>query len=72
MGDFFQSGKVRLTDLEVDGNRVRFQVVHRTGVSMKVTLTLVDGQLRGEAMPVGVDEDRCDIELDRVPLEDAF
>jgi hypothetical protein len=66
VGDFAEQGYKRVEKLRVDGEQLRFEVLHRTGVQMDVTLKLDDGSLAGEGVPVDSDEDRCDIILKRV------
>jgi len=65
-GRFPDSGWAELEKLQVTGGRLTFEVPHRTGVRMAVTLRPANAQLVGEGIPIDSDEDECDIELDRV------
>ena len=66
-GGFVLSGRSKLENLRIEGKekRIQFEILHRTGERMNVTLQLQDGQLRGEGIPTSPDGDRCDITLDR-------
>jgi hypothetical protein len=64
--DRFTGGdETRLEDIHVAGDRLEFKVRHRTGVQMRVTLGLAGNKLKGEAIPIRSDEDRCRITLER-------
>jgi len=65
-GNFVNSGYCRLKNVEVDGNRITFEVRHRfRNMRMGITLELKDGTLQGEGVPIDVDDDHCDITLRR-------
>jgi hypothetical protein len=55
-----------IEELNVEDQRIRFEVRHRTGVTMEVTLRREGERLRGESVPIDADEDRCDLSLQRV------
>jgi hypothetical protein len=63
--DFVDIDEARLDDVYVVGDRLEFKVRHRTGVKMRVTLSLANNTLIGEGIPIRSDEDRCHIELKR-------
>lgn len=69
-GHFSRSSPQEVRNLRADGDRLEFEAIHRTGIKMKVTLTLKDGKLVGEAVPADVDDDACDITLQR-PVKGA-
>ncbi len=63
-GWFVSSNRGKLESMRIEGNRVEFELIHRTGDRMKVTLRLKDGKLEGEGIPDS-GGDRCDIMLQR-------
>ncbi len=65
-GRFVAPGFEELHDVQISGNELSFVVIHRIGMRMKVTLTLTGQELRGEGIPIDIDEDSCDIVLERV------
>jgi beta-lactamase regulating signal transducer with metallopeptidase domain len=66
-GRFVLGGERDLEDLRIDGDRLEFIVRHRTDVRIKASLRLEGGTLRGDGVPIGTTEDRCDILLSRQP-----
>jgi beta-lactamase regulating signal transducer with metallopeptidase domain len=65
-GNFVDSAYCRLQNVKLDGKRLSFEVRHRIqGMRMGITLELKDGTLQGEGAPIDLDEDRCDITLQR-------
>jgi hypothetical protein len=65
-GRFVKDGHYRLENLRVTGKRIYFEVRHRfRGMRMGITLELRDGKLQGEGIPLDIDDDRCDITLER-------
>ncbi|MHC4658315.1 MAG: LamG-like jellyroll fold domain-containing protein, partial [Planctomycetota bacterium] len=65
-GSFVSGGHCRLENLKVAGSQISFEVTHRfRNMRMGITLELRDGKLQGEGIPIGIDEDRCDITLRR-------
>ena len=64
-GRFVGGHKRPVWNVQVGDGRLQFELVHRTGVRMRVTLKTHEGELRGEAIPLDVDEDPCDITLKR-------
>ncbi len=69
--EFTGDDKTPLKDVYATGNRLEFKVAHCTGVTIRVTLGLVDGKLDGEGIPIRSDEDRCTITLKRGKKADA-
>jgi len=63
-GWFVRSCRCDLENIQVQGEKIQFQVIHRTGARMNVTLQLKDGHLQGEGIPIP-EGDRCDILLAR-------
>jgi len=66
---FVGGAETPLQHVYVAGVRLEFEVRHRTGAQMRVTLGLADGQLKGDGIPIRSDESRCDILLKRQPSE---
>ncbi|MGB2823096.1 MAG: M56 family metallopeptidase [Phycisphaerae bacterium] len=66
-GRFVLGGERDLEDLRIDGDRMDFVVRHRTDVRIRASLRLAGGTLRGDGVPIGTTEDRCDIVLTRQP-----
>jgi len=66
-GAFVKNGYCELEALKVAGNQISFKVIHRTSLSMAITLELRNDKLKGEGVPIGGDKksDRCDINLER-------
>jgi beta-lactamase regulating signal transducer with metallopeptidase domain len=67
-GNFVDGGYGRLQNVKLEGKQLSFEVRHRfQGMRMGVTLELKDGILQGEGAPIDLDDDRCDITLQREP-----
>ena len=64
--DHFTGGdEARLEGVYVVGDRLEFEVRHRTGVKLRVTLGLAGDTLKGDAIPIRSDASRCDVILRR-------
>ena len=67
-GRFVHGGTCRLENSRVSGNQLYFEVYHRyRRMRMGITLYLQGDKLVGEGIPIDIDEDRCDITLEREP-----
>jgi hypothetical protein len=64
-GRFANGEKRPIWNIQLQDDRLRFELIHRTGVRMQVTLAPGDGELRGDAIPMDVEENPCDIVLKR-------
>jgi hypothetical protein len=60
-GQFVKSGLVKLENVRIAAGRLKFEVIHRTGVRMAAEFRLTQGRLLGDASPIGSDGDACDI-----------
>ena len=65
-GRFVYSGNCKAENLRVSGNQLYFEVRHRyKRMRMGITLYLEGGKLVGEGIPIDIDDDRCNITLER-------
>ena len=69
-GHFSRHSAQKVKALRVEDGEMEFEALHRTGIRMKITLKLKDGKLVGDAVPIDVDGDACDITLQR-PVKGA-
>jgi hypothetical protein len=65
-GDFIAAEMQRIENGRIQGDRLEFEIRHRTGVRMRIWLELQNDTLQGEGLPIDSAEDRCDIRLKRV------
>ncbi len=65
-GDFVGSTMQSIENGRVQGQRLAFELRHRSGIRMDIQLQLQDEVLQGEGTPIDSDGDRCDITLERL------
>ena len=46
---------MELKNVQVKGDQLEFEVLHRTGIWMRITVRLIEGKLQGEGIPVDFD-----------------
>jgi len=64
-GRFCKQSAQKSAKLRAEDDEVAFELVHRTGMKMAVSLKMKDGKLVGDAVPIDPENDSCDITLHR-------